>query len=190
MGRVSSPHSKPLARMSATRSARPPRRPNRGPRVPYLSRPVAPTSTPSSSVFGWSKLAGPTRAPPASSTYTSAPFSCARRTMVRIVSHGRSSYVTASRVRSTRATFDSRSSARLNSSSPAVSVKRAPTCEAARSTDGWLWLAETPMIASPGFTRVRCVASVAPVSRLKTAMSCVGAVPPRCSSVSSFSRSQ
>ncbi len=110
--------------------------------------------------------------------------------MVRIVSHGSSSYVTASRVRSTSATFGSRSSARLNSSRPDVSVKRAPTCAAARSTEGWLWLTETPMTASPGFTSVRCVASVAPVSRLKTAMSCVGAVPPRCSSVSAFRRSQ
>ena len=47
---------------------RPASRPSRGPVVPYLSRPVAPATAPSSSVRGWPNTAGPTRAPPASST--------------------------------------------------------------------------------------------------------------------------
>src|SRR6266404_818141 len=42
------PNSNPFTRIRPTRSFLPASRPKRGPLVPYLSRPVAPTSTPSS----------------------------------------------------------------------------------------------------------------------------------------------
>ena len=52
IGLASTPNSKARARISSTSSRRPPIRPTRGPMVPYLSSPVEPTSTPSSSIFG------------------------------------------------------------------------------------------------------------------------------------------